>query len=1147
MLHIYRSPLLRYHDLTTGGFMSPFTHPCPGIRILPVVALLGWSYQSGEAQTPGLVAAYAFNEGTGTTVVDASGNGLTGTISGATWTPGGKYGNALSFNGTSSYVDLGNPALLQITGSMTWSAWVFAAANPTDDGQIIAKSSASSGWQLKSSPDTGPETFGIAVSGDGTSETQRYSSTVRALNTWYYVAGVYNASARTLDIYVNGVLDNGTLSGTIPSSQFNSGDNVNVGRRTGGFYFDGIIDEVRIYNRALTEAEIQTDMTTPIGNPPPPGISINPEVTALTFTRTQQFVSNDSSVVWLVDGIVGGSSSSGTITAAGLYSPPAAIGSHTVTVRTSDLLQSASAMVYIVNHPGVFTHHNDNLRTGQNVNETVLTPATVAAGFGKLFSYAIDGLALASPLYLANVNIPGRGFHNVVYVATEHNSVYAFDADGLDTLPLWHVSFLGPGVTTVPCADVGECGDIPDEIGITGTPVIDPVTATLYVVAKTKEGTNYVQRLHAMDIMTGSEKFGGPVEIQATVPGTGVGSQNGQLPFLPLRENQRPALLLNNGVVYIAFGSHGDVQPYHGWVIGYNASTLQRVFAFCVTPDNEGAGVWQSGGGLAADAAGNTYFASGDGTFTGDVGGIDYGDSYLKLNATGSVLDYFTPHDQLALDQGNLDLCAGGVILLPDQPGSHPHLLIGSGKNATVYVVNRDSMGHFNPVDDSHAVQTLPNIFPNGTPEPGNYINPVYFNGTVYFSPVADNIQSFPLNNGLLTTVPASRSVESYPYPGGALAISANGTANGILWTVQRNDVTSPGVLFAYDPANLGNIYYSSSQAGARDLLDAAAKFNVPLVANGKVYVVAVSHLTAFGGITAVTTNAPEPPLLVAPANGVTDAPTNPLLAWNASPGASSYHVQISTDPGFATTVIDRSDLAVTSLSVSGLSGNTQYFWHVSATSSGGTSSYLTARTFTTLSPLPIQLASFVAVRIGDHVQLDWSTISEIHNYGFFVQKKRLNDSLFSDVPNGFIPGHGTTNEPQHYRSVDSTVSPGVWYYRLKQMDLDGSVHYSDMIRIDFYSGVSEQQIPTEFSLSQNYPDPFNPSTRIRYALPHATRVRLIVYNTLGQQVAQLVNGQQEAGYHETGLHADGLPSGVYFYRLDADSFTSVRKMLLLK
>jgi hypothetical protein len=424
------------------------------------------------------------------------------------------------------------------------------------------------------------------------------------------------------------------------------------------------------------------------------GIFIRPGVAALTFTRTQQFSAGNGNVVWLVDGVVGGSASSGTITTDGLYSPPSAAGIHTVTVKTPDLLQSADATVYIVNHPGVFTHHMDNLRSGANLNETVLTPANVTpATFGKLFSYPIDGLSFASPLYVPNVSIPGQGFHNVVYVATEHDSVYAFDADGLSGSPLWQVSFLGPGVTTVPCTDVGECGDIPNELGISGTPVIDAASGTLYVVAKTKEGTRYVQRLHALDITTGAEKLGGPVELQGTVPGTGTGSQGGQLPFSALRENQRPALLLDNGTVYIAFGSHGDVQPYHGWVLAYTATTLQQTFAFCVTPDNEGAGIWQAGGGLAADAAGNVYFASGDGTFTADVGGIDYGDSVVKLSPTGIVQDYFTPYDQATLDQLNLDLCAGGVLLLPDQPGPHPHLLIGSGKNATVYVVDRDNMG----------------------------------------------------------------------------------------------------------------------------------------------------------------------------------------------------------------------------------------------------------------------------------------------------------------------------------------------------------------------------------------------------------------------------------------------------------------------
>ena len=289
-----------------------------------------------------------------------------------------------------------------------------------------------------------------------------------------------------------------------------------------------------------------------------PAISISPRVVPLTFTRTQQFTSSGSSnVTWSVDGVNGGNASTGTISSTGLYTPPSAIGTHTVTVTSSDLSQSASATVYVVNYPGTFTRDVDSMRTGLNPSETVLTTANVNVDtFGKLGSYAIDGVADASPLYVANVNIPGQGFHNIIYVATEHDSVYAFDADGLQSAPLWQHSFLSPqiGVTTVPSADEGGCTpvcDIQPEIGITGSPVIDPTTNTLYVVAKTKEvsgsNTNYVHRLHALDITTGAEKFGGPVMISASVPGTGTGSSGGQMPFVPLRENQRSALLLSNG------------------------------------------------------------------------------------------------------------------------------------------------------------------------------------------------------------------------------------------------------------------------------------------------------------------------------------------------------------------------------------------------------------------------------------------------------------------------------------------------------------------------------------------------------------------------------------------------------------------------
>jgi fibronectin type 3 domain-containing protein len=586
-------------------------------------------------------------------------------------------------------------------------------------------------------------------------------------------------------------------------------------------------------------------------------ISISPRVTALTFTRTQQFTSAGStSVTWSVDGTVGGSATSGTITTSGLYTPPSAAGTHMVTVTTSNQLYSASATVYITNYAGTFTYHNDNLRTGQNLSETVLTLSNVnQTQFGKLFSYPIDGMAFASPLYVANVSIPGQGYHNVVYVATENDSVYAFDADGVTTTPLWHVSFLKSGVTTVPCGDTGECGDILTQIGITSTPVIDPTGGTIYVVAATKEGAStWVQRLHALDITTGAEKFGGPVVIQASVPGTGSGSAGGNLAFDPLRENQRPGLLLSSGVVYLAWGSHGDNSPWHGWVIGYNSTTLQQTMVYCVTPDGNGGGIWQGGGGLATDATGDIYYVTSNGDFNVNTGGVDYGDTVQKLSPSGTVVDYFTPHDQSNMDVNNLDLGAGGPVMLVDQTtGSYPHLLISAGKSGTIYVIDRDNLGHYNASNDNQIVQSLPNALPNGTAEAGNFSTPVFFNGYVYFGAVNDVIRAFQLTNGLLSTAPTSQTAAIYGIRGASFAISANTASNGILWALQNNgasadnDVGNPGVLFAYNADNLATELYDTTQAGSRDTLDNAVKFSIPLVANGKVFVAGQTQLTAFG------------------------------------------------------------------------------------------------------------------------------------------------------------------------------------------------------------------------------------------------------------------------------------------------------------
>ena len=891
----------------------------------------------------GLVAAYSFSEGTGTAVADLSGSGNSGTIANATWTTSGKYGNALAFNGTNARITVNDSSALHLTTGMTLEAWVNPTTINSSWRDIIYKGNDNYFLEATSSRAAYP----AAGSTIGTTDAVVYGTSPLPANTWTHLAETYDGT--TLRLYVNGaVVSNVALTGTIATSANPlqiGGDSIY------GQYFAGIIDEVRLYNFALTQAQIQSDMSTPIqitgpavslspaslnfgsqstgtssaampvtvtnsgvsaltitgvavsgpnagdysatgcigtlapGNPctisvtftpvttgtrsasvaitdnapgspqiislsgTGTGFSVSPAVTTLTFTRNQQFTAKSGGVTWSVDGVPGGTASSGTITADGLYTPPGTTGTHTVTGTTSAPPQSATATVFITNLPGIFTYHNDNFRTGQNLNEIVLTPANVnQSQFGKLFSYTTDGISYASPLYVANVNIPGQGFHNVVYAVTEHDSVYAFDADGLSAAPLWQVSFLKSGVSTVPCGDTGECGDIPNEIGITSTPVIDQASGTLYVVAATKEGTGkYVQRLHALDIATGVEKFGGPVVIQASVSGTGDGASGGAVAFDPLRENQRPALLLSNGVVYLAFGSHGDQHPWHGWLIGYNAGTLAQTFAYNVTPNGFGGGIWMSGGGVTADASGNLYLTSSNGTFDLNTGGIDAGDTIEKLNPAGVLIDYFTPHDQASMATNNLELGSAGPVLVIDQPTApFPHLLVAAGKEGTIYVINRDNMGHYNALNDSQAVQSLVSILPNGAQDTGNFSIPVYYNGYIYFAAINDTLKAFQMTNGLLSSGPVSQSAAIYPNRGGSFSVSASGGNDGIVWAVQDNNPV-PGVLRAYDATNLSNELYNSSQAGTRDALDVAAKFNIPVVANGKVFVLSSGRLTAFG------------------------------------------------------------------------------------------------------------------------------------------------------------------------------------------------------------------------------------------------------------------------------------------------------------
>jgi hypothetical protein len=528
----------------------------------------------------------------------------------------------------------------------------------------------------------------------------------------------------------------------------------------------------------------------------------------------------------------------------------------------------------------ILTYHDDAASTGQNLSETVLGPSNVnATSFGKLGSLSVDGQVYAQPLYVAGLtlNTITKSTANVVYVATENDSVYAFVAAGNHRL--WKDSFINPaaGVTTVPSTDVNST-DLTPQIGITSTPVIDPTTNTLYVVAKTKEivGSNhhYVQRLHALDLVTGAEKFGGPVVIAdtisndlvnytyvsgPTVAGTGDGNVGGVITYNALRQNQRSALVLLDGVVYFAASSHGDNPPYHGWILGYNAQTLQVATVFNDTPNGSDGGIWEGGGKLASDSQGHFYLETGNGTFdtTFNSNGFpslgDYGDTFLKLAPDGStmnnpningwglgVVDYFTPFNQASLSKFDLDLGSGGPVVLPDSVGStsHPHLLVGAGKQGRIYLVDRDNMGKFNPNKDQ-IVQELNLAMPSGSFDTAGY-----FNGGLFYVGVNDNGKAYTIANGAISTQPVAKTHDAFGFPGSTPSISANGATNGIVWDVDA----ASSQLRAYDATNYGSELYTSAQAGQnRDQLGPAVKFSVPVVANGLVIVGTKNALVVYG------------------------------------------------------------------------------------------------------------------------------------------------------------------------------------------------------------------------------------------------------------------------------------------------------------
>jgi len=602
-------------------------------------------------------------------------------------------------------------------------------------------------------------------------------------------------------------------------------------------------------------------------------VTISPKRGGVTITQTLPVtatVQNDAGaagVTWSASGAACSGTTCGTFAKvtsnSATYAAPNTPGIYSITATSvADVTKSASISIGVTDLTGVLTYHNNLSRDGTNTHEFALTPSNVnMTTFGKLFSCQADGAIYAQPLWVPNLTVAGAS-HNVIIVATQHESLYAFDADATPCTTLWHVNLVdsahggSSGETSVLSAGSGALvgsgfGDISPEVGITGTPVIDPTANTLYLVSKSvNASTQFFQRLHAIDLTTGAERVvPHSIDSSISVPGTGAGSVAGRVAFDPRNESQRAGLVLSSAVVYVAWASHEDHDPYHGWVMGFNASTLAPVAnaVFNATPNHVGTlsysrgGIWMGGGAPAVDSAGNLFFITGNGTFDANTGGSNYGDSVVRLStASGlSVADYFTPLDQASLDANDTDFGSGAATILVDQPaGPVTHLVIGGGKQGNLFLLNRDSMGKFSS-STNNVIQTV-NL--------GNSIfaTPVFWQNNLYVAGVGP-LKQFAFNGttGKLNGAPFSQSSTSYRFPGATPSVSSNGATNGIIWALDNGlycTPQSPGcgatVLHAYDATNLAIELWNSSQAAAnRDLAGHAVKFTVPTVANGKVYV----------------------------------------------------------------------------------------------------------------------------------------------------------------------------------------------------------------------------------------------------------------------------------------------------------------------
>ncbi len=538
----------------------------------------------------------------------------------------------------------------------------------------------------------------------------------------------------------------------------------------------------------------------------------------------------------------------------------------------------------------VLTWHNDNARTGQNPGEVILTPQKVtSANFGRLFNVALDGSVDAQPLYVSAVYLPGQGTHNVVYAATEHDSVYAIDADTGKIL--WKTTLLPAGETP---SDNRNCGQVPYEIGVTATPVVDLAKGFLYVVAMSKDAAGaYHQRVHGLWLTSGAEEYGSPFAVAATAAGTGDGSSKGVVTFNPAQYKDRPGLLLVGNQLYTSWSSHCDDRPYNGWMISYSTSTGAQTGVFNFAPNGSDAAPWNAGAGPAADSSGNVFIAVGNGTFDtafnaqGFPASGDYGNAVVKLGNTGNglkALDYWTMYNSNALSANDVDLGSGGLMLLPAQKnsaGQSKSLAVVAGKDSNMYVLDQSNLGKYDVTNDGTLYQQLSGALSNGV-----WSSPAYFNGHVYYGSVSSVLRSFDVNNALLASSPSSSTPTSFGYPGATPSVSSDGSTSGIVWAVESS---SPAVLHAYDATNLATELYNSDQAGTRDHFGNGNKFMTPTIANGKVYIGTPNSIAVFGYRGSATAPLPDGNY------NLTNSASSLLLTdYAASPSSSTEIVQLT-------------------------------------------------------------------------------------------------------------------------------------------------------------------------------------------------------------------------------------------------------------